>query len=213
MRFLSLVPIIVLPLVIAACQPPAGRGVDVSLDSQTTETILENVTAEDNSITAAVDAVINAKEQADASDAAAADASSDLTVAARTNIPDASVPEPSVPEASVPEPASPPQPAAPEPAPPPPNTNPDDLIGLSITGLIRRIGEPDFIRIDAGVEIYQYRLASCVIDFVAMPKNGAVSEGDQTPLITSTHRRHRVMNKAYDDQACRLDLGARDQSL
>lgn len=203
MRFLSLFPIMIVPLVITACQPPAGRGVDVSLDSKTTETILKDVTAEDNSITAAVDEVINAKENADASDPYAAGHSSEMTVAALTNVP----------EPSVPEPATLPQPAAPEPALPPPNTNPNDLIGLSITGLIRRIGEPDFIRIDAGVEIYQYRLASCVIDFVAMPKDGAVSEGDQAQPITSTHRRHRIMNKDYDDQACRLDLGARDKSL
>ena len=50
----------------------------------------------------------------------------------------------------------------------PPSLDPYSLIGTPLSDLVGRLGEPDYIRIDADVEIYQYRLVHCVVDFVAL---------------------------------------------
>ena len=90
----------------------------------------------------------------------------------------------------------------------PPSLDPYSLIGTPLSDLVRRLGEPDYIRIDADVEIYQYRLVHCVVDFVALPVEGSVSS--ERP-VTSIHARHSKMGQAYDDISCRLDLGGADQ--
>ena len=177
MRRFAIFPILLLPVVITACQQPSARNIDVTLDAETTETVLNEVAAEDTSIANAIDQVIDGFEDEGETEPAEANE----TVAALT---------------------PPPEPEAP----PPPSLNPDELVGIKVADLIRRLGEPDYKRIDAGVEVYQYRLPSCVVDFVAMPR----AEG-QPMVITSSHRRHRIINTAYDAASCHLDLGALDQ--
>ena len=178
MRRFAIFPILVLPVVITACQQPSARNIDVTLDVETTETILSEGGAEDTSIANTIDqAIDDIDDQGETETAEVND-----TVAALT---------------------PPPEPEAP---PPPPSLNPDELVGVNVADLIRRLGEPDYKRIDAGVEVYQYRLPSCVVDFVAMPK----AEG-QPLAVTSSHRRHRIINTAYDAPSCHLDLGALDQ--
>ena len=176
MRRFAIFPILVLPVVITACQQPSARNIDVTLDAKTTEKALNEVAAEDTSIANAIDQAIDSIDDESGTETAQAND----TVAA----------------------LNPP----PEPETPPPSLNPDKLVGIKITELIRRLGEPDYKRIDAEVEVYQYRLKSCVVDFVAMPR----SEG-QPLVVTSSHRRHRIVNTAYDAPSCHLDLGALDQ--
>ena len=181
MRRFAIFPILLLPVVITACQQPSARNIDVTLDAETTETILNEVAAEDTSIANAIDqAIENIDDEGETETAETND-----TVAALT---------------------PPPEPEAPPPPPPPPSLNPDELVGVTVTELTRRLGEPDYKRVDAGVEVFQYRLPSCVVDFVAMPK----AEG-QPLAVTSSHRRHRIINTAYDAPSCHLDLGALDQ--
>ncbi len=78
--------------------------------------------------------------------------------------------------------------------------DPVQLYGLDKIALIARLGAVDYLKVDGGVEIYQYRLATCVIDFV-------LSGG----RVTSWHGRHRVYGKRYDDMSCRIDLAKLDQ--
>lgn len=78
--------------------------------------------------------------------------------------------------------------------------DPVQLYGLDKTALIARLGAVDYLKVDGGIEIYQYRLATCVIDF-------ALSGG----RVTSWHGRHRVYGKRYDDMSCRIDLAKLDQ--
>ena len=181
MRRFAIFPLLLLPVVITACQQPSARNIDVTLDAETTETVLNEVAAEDTSIANAIDQVIDGFDDQGETEPAEANE----TIAALT---------------------PPPEPEAPPPPPPPPSLSPDELVGVKVADLIRRLGEPDYKRIDAGVEVYQYRLPSCVVDFVAMPR----AEG-QPMVITSSHRRHRIINTAYDAASCHFDLGALDQ--
>ena len=181
MRRFAILPILLLPVVITACQQPSARNIDITLDAETTETILSEVAAEDTSIANAIDQAIDDIDDQGETETPEVNE----TVAALT---------------------PPPEPEAPPPPPSPPSLNPDELVGVKVADLIRRLGEPDYKRIDAGVEVYQYRLPSCVVDFVAMPR----AEG-QPLVITSSHRRHRIINTAYDAPSCHFDLGALDQ--
>ena len=103
------------------------------------------------------------------------------------------------------EPIVPETPAAP---PPPPEVEPATLIGESFTVLIQRFGAPEYIRRDGAIEIYQYRLPTCVIDFVSMP-SATIAPG----IITSTHGRHRKRGGVYDAKQCAIDLGAHNRAL
>ena len=188
MRLLAIFPILLLPVVITACQQPSARNINVTLDAETTETILSEVAAEDTSIADAVEQVIDGQV---ANEQVSEDQSETVTVEANETVVAL---------------APPPEPETPPPPPPPPSLNPDKLVGIKLAELIRRLGEPDYKRIDAGVEVYQYRLPSCVVDFVAMPR----AEG-QPLVVTSSHRRHRIINTAYDAPSCHFDLGALDQ--
>ena len=193
MRLSAIFSILVLPLVVTACQHPTARNIDVTLDVETTETVLNEVAADDTSIADAVEQVIDGQvtEEQVTNEQITDDQGETETINSTDNV------------AVL---APPPEPETPPPPPPPPSLSPDELVGIEVDELIRRFGEPDYIRIDAGVEVYQYRLPSCVVDFVAMPR----AEG-QPLVVTSSHRRHRKINTAYDASSCGLDLGALDQ--
>ena len=95
-----------------------------------------------------------------------------------------------------------PQPRAKKPA-PIILTQPDDLVGLGRVKLFERLGTPHFDRLYDHVEIVQYRLQHCVIDFVII--------GDQ-PIVQSWHGRHRVYGNAYDHELCVQNLSAQAAS-
>lgn len=98
----------------------------------------------------------------------------------------------------IPEPAQPPLPA------PPPQLEPASLVGRLPDQLYRQLGEPDYTRQEAKTEIWQYRLARCVVNFI-------LSDDGKGKLVTSWVGRHRVLGLAYDHEACIRDLAERDQ--
>ncbi len=82
---------------------------------------------------------------------------------------------------------------------PPPSLNPNIFLGQGRDELITSLGREDYRRLDQGVEVLQFRLKSCIIDFVMS------SERD----VESYHVRHRISGQPYDDKSCRLDLAMR----
>lgn len=86
---------------------------------------------------------------------------------------------------------------------PPPSLDPKTLLGKSINELAVMLGTEDYRRLDQDVLILQYRMPSCIIDFVMS------SDSD----VSSYHGRHRDSGKNYDDISCRLDLAARRDGL
>ena len=177
----------ILAVMISACQPPSAKELTV-LASDTVEAVIEQVQSDDtavqetvaeNTITDAIAEDDQTEEDAEITVASIAEEDSEITIA--------SIPE----EEQA-----------------PPSLDPYSLIGTPLSDLVGRLGEPDYIRIDADVEIYQYRLVHCVVDFVALPVEGSVPS--ERP-VTSIHARHSKMGQAYDDISCRLDLGGADQ--
>ena len=204
MRYLFSVVLSGLVLSLAACQPPSSP--EVTAPTPTPDPVLTTET----------EVVWDVPGQDDYPPAPPADPITDETVAAiideinkqsaspeLTEIPEtvASLTEP--PESV--EPIFPEAPAAP---PPPPEVEPATLIGESFTVLIQRFGAPEYIRRDGAIEIYQYRLPTCVIDFVSMPL-ATIAPG----IITSTHGRHRKRGGVYDAKQCAIDLGAHNRAL
>lgn len=186
MLFKQSLLLVSMALIISACQPPANRDLNITIDADTTAAVLTNVAAEDSSISAAIEETLLADD-------------------AQTTDPNAKTPQ-----------AVAALPSALLGSTPPTSLNPHSFTGLNSTVLIARLGAPDYLRVDAEIEIYQYRLDHCVVDFVAMPTADEPKAAD-TPatnnrIITSIHSRHRIMGKAYDDVACRLDLGRIDKT-
>jgi len=103
-----------------------------------------------------------------------------------------------------PDPASSPQPElSPQPA-PPPQLEPATLVGSALDRLLLQLGEPDFQRKEGQVEIWQYRLMNCVVNFILR------DEGDGQ-RVTAWVGRHRQLGLAYDHDDCIRDLGEREQ--
>lgn len=103
-----------------------------------------------------------------------------------------------------PDPAPVPQPElSPQPA-PPPQLEPATLVGSSFDRLLLQLGEPDFMRKEGLVEIWQYRLVNCVVNFI-------LRDGGEGQTITAWVGRHRQLGLAYDHDACIRDLGEREQ--
>ena len=210
MRYLFSVVLSGLVLSLAACQPPSSP--EVTAPTATP----------DPALTTETEVIWDFPSQDDYPPAPPADPITDETVAAiidEINQQSASpeltenteTPETTETVASLTEPPESVKPIVPEvPAapPPPPEVEPATLIGESFTILIQRFGAPEYIRRDGAIEIYQYRLPTCVIDFVSMPST-TIAPG----IITSTHGRHRKRGWVYDAKQCAIDLGAHNRAL
>ena len=86
---------------------------------------------------------------------------------------------------------------------PPPSLDLNTLLGISMNELITRLGTEDYRRFDQDVLILQFRMPSCIVDFV-------MSSDSQ---VSSYHSRHRNSGQRYNDVSCQLDLTARDDGL
>jgi len=85
----------------------------------------------------------------------------------------------------------------------PPSLDPNTFLGQPRSALIDALGTEDYNRQDQGVEMLQFRMTSCIIDFVLNDKGEVIS----------LHQRHRQSGQNYDDVSCRLDLTARRDGL
>ena len=88
---------------------------------------------------------------------------------------------------------------APEPEPEPelpPELDPESLIGSTASDVERQLGQPVLRRLEGTTEVWQYRMESCVIDFV-------LPEGATVLAWNSRHRQH---GQTYDALSCRRDL-------
>ena len=71
--------------------------------------------------------------------------------------------------------------------------------------LTLRLGHPDFLRHDGNAQTWQYRLASCVVDFFVYP------EGDGE-VITGWAWRAPIVGERIDRLKCRQALARREEA-
>ena len=81
----------------------------------------------------------------------------------------------------------------------PPTLEPGSMVGLDGGQLEGRLGLPDYRRVEDTVQVWQYRLENCVVDFVLYPD-------DSVHRITAWNGRHRVNGRNYDHDACSREL-------
>ena len=80
----------------------------------------------------------------------------------------------------------PPVPAVEPPPPPPPEFEPASLLGASSSKIEAVLGSADLLRREGTAEVWQYRLATCVVDYFVYPDakgNKQVTSGDWRPPV------------------------------
>ena len=98
------------------------------------------------------------------------------------------------------------QPAPPPPPPPPPaELAPATLLGIDQNGLLTRLGAADLLRREGSMEVWQYRLAGCVVDFYIYPAAAG-------RLVTHWDWRVPTIGQTLDATACRQQLAERDST-
>ena len=98
------------------------------------------------------------------------------------------------------------QPAAPPPPPPPPaELAPATLLGIDQAGLFSTLGAADLLRQEGSMEVWQYRLTACVVDFYIYP----AATGRQ---VTHWDWRVTTIGQTLDVTACRQQLAERDSA-
>ena len=90
----------------------------------------------------------------------------------------------------------------PPPPPPPPELAPSSLIGSSVPMLQSKLGEADFTRSEGGVETWQYRFETCVVDYFLIVESG-------TTTVVSWAWRAPVIGAPIDEISCRRALAGR----
>ena len=88
------------------------------------------------------------------------------------------------------------------PPPPPPELAPSSLIGSSVPMLQSKLGEADFTRSEGGVETWQYRFETCVVDYFLIVESG-------TTTVVSWAWRAPVIGAPIDEISCRRALAGR----
>ena len=88
-----------------------------------------------------------------------------------------------------------------------PQLQPASLVGLTDKSLVSEIGEADFVRLEGHMRIWQYKTASCVVDFFLYPvDDDAVSTAY---LVTDWYGRARDFGAPLDTKRCQEDLATR----
>jgi hypothetical protein len=97
----------------------------------------------------------------------------------------------------------PPVPAVEPPPPPPPEFEPATLLGASSSKIEAVLGSADLLRREGTAEVWQYRLATCVVDYFVYP------DADGNKQVTGWDWRPPIIAENLNAQQCRQDLAAR----
>ena len=97
----------------------------------------------------------------------------------------------------------PPVPAVEPPPPPPPEFEPASLLGASSSKIEAVLGSADLLRREGTAEVWQYRLATCVVDYFVYP------DADGNKQVTGWDWRPPIIAENLNAQQCRQDLAAR----
>lgn len=87
--------------------------------------------------------------------------------------------------------------------PPPPEFEPASLLGASSSKIEAVLGSADLLRHEGTAEVWQYRLATCVVDYFVYP------DADGNKQVTGWDWRPPIIAENLNAQQCRQDLAAR----
>ena len=102
-----------------------------------------------------------------------------------------------------------PEPAPPPPPAPPAQLQPASLVGLTNQSLESEIGAADFIRTEGKMQVWQYKLGSCITDFFLYPADG--QETASVFLVTDWYSRASTFGTHLNARKCREDLATRQR--
>ncbi len=102
--------------------------------------------------------------------------------------------------------APPPSVPAVEPTPPPPEFEPASLLGASSSDVKAVFGSADLLRREGRAEVWQYRLATCVVDYFVYP------DADGNKQVTDWDWRAPIITERLNARQCRQDLATRQIS-
>ena len=97
----------------------------------------------------------------------------------------------------------PPVPAVEPTPPPPPEFEPASLLGASSSKIEAVLGSADLLRREGTAEVWQYRLATCVVDYFVYP------DANGNKQVTGWDWRPPIIAENLNAQQCRQDLAAR----
>ena len=91
-----------------------------------------------------------------------------------------------------------------------PNTSkkldPADFIDKSAIDLTRAIGNPSMIRFEGAVQVWQYKLTTCVVDFYLYTDGG-------TMITKHSHMRSRILGDRINIATCTADVYEESQKI
>ena len=87
--------------------------------------------------------------------------------------------------------------------PPPPEFEPASLLGASSSKIEAVLGSADLLRREGTAEVWQYRLATCVVDYFVYP------DANGNKQVTGWDWRPPIIAEILNAQQCRQDLAAR----
>lgn len=90
---------------------------------------------------------------------------------------------------------------------PPAILQPASLVGLTNKSLLAELGEADFVRLEGQMQIWQYKLVGCIIDFFLYPADDVST--NPAYFVTDWHGRPSRFNGVLDTQSCYEDLARR----
>jgi len=82
---------------------------------------------------------------------------------------------------------------------PPQDLDPDLFLGKTNDALADRLGAPTIVRKEGVIEVWQYRLSTCVVDFYFYPDG-------KTQVVRYTHIRSKFLNGDIDRANCMVNL-------
>ena len=90
--------------------------------------------------------------------------------------------------------------------PPPPEFEPASLLGASSSDVEAVFGSADLLRREGRAEVWQYRLATCVVDYFVYP------DADGNKQVTDWDWRAPIITERLNARQCRQDLATRQIS-
>ena len=80
--------------------------------------------------------------------------------------------------------------------------DPTKIIGFSTTVLVHNLGRANTVRKEGSIEIWQYQLGSCVVDFFFYP----IDEGASQIILKTWDMRSTIMGNRLDRGSCRDEM-------